>query len=302
MTNLFVVVPDMRFIFAAFLIAFGLSPAVLAVDIAKWPASKNVNDPRSIYKRDVIKMALEKTVPSHGAYKLEDIDMQERMNNVRARDMVRSGDVINLYIALTNMDWEKETIPIRIPIRRGILNYRLLLVHTDNLYEFSRVTSLEDLKRKEIGLQLGWTTTKILEAANFNVVKGPKYKSMFYMLDGKRFEYLPRGVNEVFREAQERQNEMSIAVEPTVAMYLPSPTYIFVSPNARPLANRIEAGLEIMVADGTLKEMFNRRFAAALKQANLADRKLIHVPNALLPPETPLHRKELWYQAGESLE
>jgi hypothetical protein len=65
------------------------------------------------------------------------------------------------------------------------------------------------------------------------------------------------------------------------------------------LAKRLEAGLEIMVNDGSLKAIFNATYGDALKIADLKSRKIIFIKNSSLPPLTPLDRKELWYDPFE---
>ncbi|MBW8189504.1 transporter substrate-binding domain-containing protein [Neiella marina] len=272
-----------------------------AVDTVKWPSSELKNDPRGAYKRAVIETALQKTEATHGPYAIEEAVFASKFSTYRAREMVIEGSDINTYIALTNDDWERLTLPIRIPIRRGIINYRLLMIHRDNVNKFQHIENLHQLKNTVVGLQLGWTTTEILDAGGFDIELSSKYSSLFPMLDGKRFDYVPRGVNEIFNEQARYGRDLDIVVEPTIALYVPSPTYIFISPKEPALAARIEQGLEIMVADGTLKKMFYERFSEGLKLADIASRKLIKIPNPLLPAATPLDRPELWYQAGESV-
>lgn len=276
-----------------------VSTQCFALDVVKWEKSKNPSDPRTIYKERVIEAALEKTVPEFGPYKFERVPMDSSVNNTRAQQMLSTGTIINTYVGLASLEWEKAAIPVRIPIRRGIVAYRLLLVHKDRVNDFKNVNTYEDLKQLKVGLQVGWTTTKVLEAAGFNVVKGTKFDSLFYMLDGGRFDYLPQGINEVYSELNKRSGELDLAVEPHLLLRIPAPTYIFVSKADERLAKRLEAGLEMMIADGTLKAMFDERFSDAIIQADMLNRRVIDIPNKLLPAGTPLDRKELWFDVSE---
>lgn len=292
----------MKKLINALVCALALTPSLgFAVDTVRWPSSELKNDPRGAYKLAVIETALQKTESTHGPYAIEDVHFASKFSTYRAREMVIEGKDINTYVALTNSDWESQTLPIRIPIRRGIINYRLLMIHQDNMAKFRQIDNLTDLKNVVVGLQLGWTTTEIFKAEGFDMELSSKYSGLFPMLDGKRFDYVPRGINEIFNEQARHRSELDIVVEPTLALYVPSPTYIFISPKEPELAARMEKGLEIMVADGTLKKMFYERFSEGLNKAGLAKRKLIRIPNPLLPAATPLDREELWYQAGESV-
>lgn len=280
------------------LLPFALSSH--AEDVVKWESGKNPNDPRSVYKLNIIDTALKKTEPRFGPYRIETIALKSRVNNTRAQEMLRAGDVINTYVALASKEWESAALPVRIPIRRGIVAYRLLLVNRDQLSTFAKVKTFEDLRRLKVGLQVGWTTTKVMEADGFNIVSGTKFDSLFHMLDGNRFDYLPQGINEVFANLNKHTPALNLAVEPRLALRIPAPTYIFISKKNQRLAERLEAGLEIMVADGTLQKMFRDQFAKAIEKAELSNRLIIDVPNKLLPEATPLDRKELWFDVNET--
>ncbi len=274
------------------------APGALAIDTLKWPDSGDMDSPKEKYKYNIAKMAMEKTVAQFGPYRIDAVPI-EVMTPIRAKEVVRQGTKVNIYVALTTNDWEHDTIPVRIPIRRGILNYRLLLVHQNNRSTFANINSLEELKHLKVGSQLGWATTDILKAEGFNVVRGTKPDGMFYMLDGGRFDYLPRGINEIFNEQEKYKDKLQNTVAPNIALNLPAPTYFFVSPSEPGLAKRLEAGLEIMVKDGSLKAIFNAAYGDALKIADLKSRKIISIKNSSLPPLTPLDRKELWYDPFE---
>ncbi len=280
------------------IILFISSNAVAALDEVKWPKNRNKVDPREQYKRKILLSALERTKEMYGDYTLERVNV-DGMTNTRAREIIRAGEPFNISSALTSREWESETIPIRIPIRRGILNYRLLLIKKGNEKVFHDVNTLEDLKQKKVGLRIGWSTTKIFDSLNFSMVKGLKYDGLFVMLDSGRFDYIPRGINEIYNEILQREQVLNLGIEPNLAIYLAAPTYFFVSPKMPSLAERLELGLEMMVKDGTLRQMFQENYSKSLEIANIKSRKIIKIENTLLPPETPLHRKELWFEYDE---
>jgi hypothetical protein len=63
---------------------------------------------------------------------------------------LQTGRILNVYIAVTNPGWEKETIAIKLPIRKGLLNYRLLLVHKDDLPLFEKIKTLKELTKEDL--------------------------------------------------------------------------------------------------------------------------------------------------------
>ena len=205
-----------------------------------------------------------------------------------------SGKKINLHIAPADKDWEQSFIPIRIPIRRGLLNYRLLLTHKENTQAFKSVRTFSDIQKFTVGLRNGWTTTKVMRALGFNIVGVSGYDSLFLMLDRKRFDYIPRGVNEIFGEIRVRADELKLAIVPGIALKMPMPVYIYVSPKHPRLADRIKAGFEIIMGNGKFDKLFEEYFGYQIRQAKLYTRHIIDVGNPLLSKETPFDQKNLW--------
>ena len=276
------------------LILLTFSHQILAVDIVRFESGQSDLDTRILYKSEVIKSALEHTVETYGAYEfLMDVP---RMNALRAMRLLEEGTSLNVFVALTNQDWEDKTIPIRIPIRRGILSYRLLLIHNDNSALFENINTAEDLKRHTVGLRQSWTTTKTFSHLGFNVIPTSSYDGMFKMLESHRFDFIPRGINEVFGELDSRKDSLKdLAIAPGIALYIPSASYIFVSPKFPRLAERIRAGLNLMLRDGSLEAIFDKYYSENIKKADLKSRRIIYIANPMLPKSTPLHRKELWF-------
>lgn len=271
------------------------SAPLTAMDVVRYERGQSQLDQRVNYKREVLKAALEQTIDTHGPYQLT--TNAPRMNSMQAmRQLQTGGEVLNTFIALTNPEWEANTIPIRIPIRRGILSYRLLLVHQNDLELFKRVNTLSDLRQLTVGLRHNWSLTKSMRAMQFTIVPASSYDGLFMMLERHRFNYIPRGINEVFGEYESRKDDLpNVRVEPRIALHIPSPTYIFVSPAYPQLAKRLEEGLERMIANGSLEALFQKHFADDIKRADLNNRHIIEVGNPLLPEKTPLQRKELWF-------
>lgn len=267
-------------------------------DIIKYEKGQSLLDVRILYKKEILKATLDHTTEKYGAYKITtDAPI---MNTLQAMNQMKSGNKLNVFIALTNPKWEEITIPIRIPIRKGLLSYRLLLINKKDLNLYRNIESLDQLKLLKVGLQKGWTTTKILKASNFDVITGTNYDGLFLMLNNNRFNFLPRGVNEIYSELEQRKDKLSnIMIEPNLALYILSPTYIFVSLDFPEIAKRIKEGLELMIMDGTLDDIFHRYYDAYIKKADLTNRLIIKIDNPYLPSETPLDRTELWFNPFE---
>jgi len=271
-----------------------ITAPIFAMDHIKFEKGQSHLDTRSRYKTEVIRQALEHTVENYGDYKITtDAPI---MNSLRARKHLETGKLLNVFIAVADPNWESETIAIKIPVRKGLLNYRLLLIHKDDLPLFKNITTTDELKKLTVGLLFGWSITDTMEKQGFAIKKGNNYDGIFKMLDSHRFHYIPRGVNEIFGELEQRKEILkNIVIEPNIVLHIPAPSYIFVSPKYPRIAKRLEEGLELMVKDGSFDALFHQYFDNNIKQADLNKRHIIKIDNPFTLKTAPLDRKELWF-------
>ena len=292
----------MRFITLILLLGLTLPSSLPAAQLAQIRMmDRKPGDPRWTYPKAVLTTALQKTEAEFGPWRLN--LSAPYMSRDRALQMLKEGKLINLHIAPTRSDWEEQVLPIRIPIRKGLLGYRLLLIHTDNRQKLADLTTLEELKELSTGLHSQWSITKALQALGFKIIEGSSYEGLFAMLHTRRFAYFIRGVNEIFGEFELRRNSLpNLMIEPSKALYLPLPTYFFVSPKAPRLAERLQAGLEQMLADGSLERLFEQYHGEHIRKARLQERQIFLLPNPLLSAETPLDDQRLWLNLHQAQE
>jgi len=264
-----------------------------AKDVLKINKGSSSKDVRSQYNLKILHKAMQLTEPEFGEYELKVVS--RGIPSLRLREMVVEGEHINIAMVVSTPEWEAAAVPIRIPLRRGILNYRLLLINKKNQETFLEINSIEKLKEKSVGLRRHWATWQTLTKLGYNVVNAYSYDAIFSMLDKGRFDYIPRGVHEIYDEINLRKDELkNLTVEPNLALYIPAPFYVFVSPKEPRLIKRFELGLNRMAKQGILEDMLNTHYGDFLKRANFKKRLILNVGNPDLPVETPFERKELW--------
>ncbi|MCF2950405.1 hypothetical protein L0668_20010 [Paraglaciecola aquimarina] len=256
----------------------GLSFQIQANDIIKlWKPLLNA-DKRANHKDEVIRRALEVTIPEYGSFSITTVHVD--MNPSRALEETISGENINLFISPNSDVWDKGTISIKVPIRQGLLSYRLLLIKKSNLKKFENVNSIEDLKSLKAGLHADWVTTKVFKEQGFGVSVGHNFEGLFQMLQKERFDYFPRAVYEIYDELETRQAMLKdITIEPTIALFLPMETYVHASPNAPRIAKRMGDGLTRLLDSGELKMIFEKYYEKDIARANLSHRKIIKIEN-----------------------
>ena len=277
-------------------VLFATFPA-RSVDVVKIVKPRSELDQRRIYPDKVLEAALMKTVKEFGPYTIKRT-VPEPARKRLLRDLI-TGSLVNVHSTATRLEWERESSPILIPIRKGLLGYRLFLVDRQDLSKFAAVRSAADLKALRVGLHAQWSTTKALKKIGFTVVGGSSYEGLFAMLNYQRFDYFPRGINEIYPEFESRRAKFpNMVIEPKLTLLLPLPTYMFVSPSTPRLFNRIKAGLEIMVEDGSLDRLFQEFHGEFIRRADLKNRLILKVDNPFLSTQTPFAQKNLWLHPG----
>lgn len=246
-------------------------------------------DETANYAIEMIRLGLEK------AGRRFEISVQnEALSAPRQREELIAGNIDIIWTA-TNMDMEENALPVRVPLYKGLLGHRILIVHKDNAHLFDYVTTMEDVRKFRYGQGVGWTDTTIMQANGMTVVPATKYEGLFHMTDGKRFDAFPRGVHEPWGELK-KNPDLELTVDKNLMFVYIMPYYLVVTPQRPDLAADIERGLLMAVADGSFDEKFfnNEMVKMVLKHANLKDRRIFTLRNPELPPRTPLDNPALW--------
>jgi hypothetical protein len=246
-------------------------------------------DVNSNYSLGLLKLALERAgVPF--SLNIDDGDFAP----MRQRQELMDGNLDVLWTA-TSIDMEEVALPIRVPLYKGLLGHRILIVHKDNKKLFNQVETWEQMLTFRYGQGRDWSDTQIMRANNMTVVPAVKYDNLFLMADGKRFDGFPRGVHEPWAEIEKRP-QLELAVDDHVMMVYRSPFYLFITPKRKSLAEDIYHGMMMAVDDGSFDEYFtnNPTVKMVIEKANLKDRKVFNLKNPSLPPKTPVDDARLW--------
>jgi hypothetical protein len=244
----------------------------------------------------LVRAALERTRDRWGDYRLEpSMPMYEERRIYVLEHNIGS---INFSLFPAQKRLEDKLVPVRIPLDRGLLGYRVLLIHANEQARFDKVRSLDDLKQFTFGLLSWWEDVPILEASGLTVVSGTSYDGLFKMLSTGRFDAFNRSSSEVLQELALRQKDLpGVVVEKHLLLHYPMPVY-FWFPNTedgRNRAERVRVGLTEMVKDGSFQAMFEQEFGAYIKKLDLDHRLLLELPNPLLGDDDPFDDEALWY-------
>lgn len=288
--------PRRRSLLALPLLLAGRPLQAQAGEPVRLPRHVRMPDPQLLYVRRLVEMALSRA-GSKREVRPVDLDMAQGRTLL---ELASGRSPVDLMWTMTDRQRESSgLLPVRIPIDRGLLGWRLLLVRRSELAQWARVRSLKDLSGRLAGQGHDWPDTTILRANGLQVGTSSVYEALFRMLAAGRIDYFPRAVLEVDAElAGESHPELAIA--PDLMLHYPAAAYLFVSPSRPDLAAELKTGLDAAVADGSFQRLHREQYGAAIKAHPISPDRVLKLHNPLLPPQTPLQRRELWLQPGDA--
>lgn len=287
-------------------VAAGLAPlpvARAADAAAQWHfvhnAPETADDHRYDYHWRVLRAALEATREKYGAYALEPgVAMNEKLQIV---EMQRPHGALNTLVLDATLALEQALQPIKIPIDKGLLGYRVFLIQAEDQPRFAAVQSLEQLRQFRFGQQREWSDVAVYKAAGLPVVAGSSYEGLFRMLMLRRFDAFGRGVTEVTGELEYwRKKYPQMAIENELLLYYPLPVYFWFPRSAEGSrhAQRAEEGMLALIADGTLDRLFAEEYGPIIEAMHLGRRRVLKIANPGLPPGQPFEIKSYWFEPG----
>ena len=175
-------------------------------------------------------------------------------------------------------------LPVKFPIYKGLIGWRLALVTQANQQIFADVSTLDELRAFNPGQRLNWADYKIYKENGFTIASGSSRRALAEMLLLDRFDFFPRGVIEIEMEQREYTN-MSIVLDPHLLIRYKSAFVFYVAKDNLELAKILTEGLHKAKADGSFDRLFEHHFKALFERLDLPNRKIIQLKNSLLPKE-----------------
>jgi len=284
--------------YTAFALLLLSKPALPAETVMTYihNAPESSRDHRYEFQWEILHTALELTVATYGPYRIEpSVRMTEQRQRLELKN--NTGKLSVMYLS-TIPDFEANLIPVRIPVVRNLEGYMIFLIRNEDESRFAAINSLNDLRQFSYGLGLGWIDVDILKANGFRVVTGSDYDGLFEMLTEKRFDIFLRSTVEVIDEYEQRKALLpSLHIEDSIILYYPLPMYFWFAKSeaGKKLAERVEAGMRMMINDGTYDRLFDQYQRSKIERLDLKHRKMFRMDNPFLGPETPFDNKKLWF-------
>lgn len=278
---------------------FFSSSLLFIVVLLSFPASASTevrvfkkDDQNYLYAYGLLRKALDK---SPGKYRLVEVEL-------KGQTTTEERDIENILNGTLSVGWfgasaelEQRMLPIRFPIFKGLLGYRLLMIRRGEQFRFDKINDAAGLSALSLGQGRFWIDSKILKSNGLSVVDVTKYEGIFHMLDGGRFDAFPTGIHEAWGELKAFEN-LSLDVEQRLVLHYPLPVYFYVSPQNTILANDLRVGLFSLLESGEFDAYLKSSaiFVEAVKNSDLKNRVIIELDNPFLPMHTPLDDPRLW--------
>jgi hypothetical protein len=241
---------------------------------------------REAYQSAALILALQKTVPDYGPYRV--VRVRADMTIPRLRREVHDGQRLNVHVGpwrdLDAGDPLERNYLISTPVMGGLMGYRRLIVRREDLPKFDAITSEAQLKKLVAGQGRGWVDVAVLRHNGYQVEDTGNLATLFEMLVNKRFDYLPISVIEA-ESALEQYPQLAekLALAPNPLMYYPLPAVYYVSASQPRLAERLAAGLAAAKSDGSLDKLTARHFQMEIRQLKSSAGRCFILTNPLLP-------------------
>jgi len=272
----------------------GLHACACATDVYTIDMNSSKSRFNNSHVMSLLKAALEASSSRYGAYELKVSTLH--MERERLLQEMLRGVSVNLSGQVTSAEWERGLIPIRIPLDKGLSCYRVSLIDGRKQSLFNTVRTLDELKQYSVGAGRQWSSTSIYRQAGLPLVESNSTLGLHNMLAAGRFQYFPRAIDEaVYEQAAYVQEFPALAVERSFALYIPAPRYFFIGGQQQRLAQRLEYGLQRLIADGRYDQLFHQFYDGLIEQSGLRKRRIFRLANPELSPLTPLHVKAYWY-------
>nr|WP_295078601.1 hypothetical protein [uncultured Roseateles sp.] len=246
------------------------------------------------YCIEVLKLAVEHCGVS---YQLKPV--LQPVGQGRAIRQLSTGEgPLNMLWSMTSAERERDLLPLRFPLDRGLMGWRLLLVRKSEQQRFAQIRSLEALSALTAVQMHDWPDTQILRANGLQVGTGSSYENLFAMVQHGRTDYFPRSVLEINDDLARYGGSHGLAIAPGLLLSYPTAFYFFVSPREPALARDLSLGLERIISNGSWRALFLQQMRRQFKALKLQERQVLVLRNPLLPAATPLQRAELWEEPG----
>ena len=209
-------------------------------------------DTREDIRWKTLELALEK---SRVPYDL-DVSSFGTAPDRQIKQMRELGVEGNVYWSVTDREWEKASLPVRVPLSRGLNSYFNIWVAKKDVEKFSDIKTLDALTQFSVLQGTNWSTIPGLEAAGFDVRQGA-FLNLVKMLAANRADALLYSAIQSARIEGLGSEELGLVPLPDLLIRFPLDDFFYVDACSKDLHDAIFNGLMAAFEDGSYDTMMN---------------------------------------------
>lgn len=237
---------------------------------------------RDSYHYQLLLQALQVTESSHGQFHLTRI--VENLSTERARREINLGNKVNVRAGPFIPSWVdtqgvEKNRPVKVPILFNLLGYQRLITLRDNIDSLEQIQNVAQLKQFQVGLGRGWIDVDIYRHNGIRVNDVAHVTTLLSMLEQGRFDFLPATLMDYAETLASSDSQQSLAVTSKTVVQFWFPVVFYVSDNNAHMADRIQAGLEVLQREGAMQRLFLEHFAAEIQYLKSKDIRFIRLEN-----------------------
>jgi hypothetical protein len=203
-----------------------------AVELKKHNGIDQTLDEQKHYFLSVLQLAIDKSVSKYGPAQLVTIELpMPQQRQFKSLD----DHIIDDMWTMTSNNLEKEALPVRIPLLKCLLGYRVLVIRKSQETQVSAITQLEQLKNLTAVQGFGWADVDILSSNGLKVEESSWYDSIYKSLNAGYYDYFPRSILEAQSELANYSFD-NLKIAPLHLLIYPTAIYFFVSKQNSQLA------------------------------------------------------------------
>jgi hypothetical protein len=276
---------------------------LLALLISKLACSKDILIPNFAAKNDAngYYMHLAALALKHSDNEADTVSLKPTLNMDQGRALLElEKGTLDLVWVGANSALNSRFRAVEIPLDKGLMGYRSLLIRKQNFEVFTQIKNLKQLAKLVACQGENWPDTPILVAAGLIVLDSPVYLDLYEQLHNDRCDYFPRGLHEGAIEILHFQEKFpDFMVFNSLILHYPFTVYFYTSKQNEWLARRLEKGLENMIDSGELYKFMQTRAETAhvFPLSQWATSTILELTNPDLSESTDTNNPRYWFSS-----
>lgn len=251
------------------------------------------------YLLSLLELVLDETEADYGETVIELLPTSYNQKIILS--LLNHDGILDVVTSAPTPEREEKFRSAKVPLMRGLLGYRMMIIRPEDEALFKKFTKEEELKALRACQATHWPDADVLEAGGYKVVRTPVFEDLFKMLINKECDYFPRGIAEGYAEVITHNStypSKKLKAFDDIIIHYPLPLFFYTSHKNFELAARIERGLEAIIKNGKFdKLMQNHAITKTIfPLKKWKNKRYFYVPNHLLPKSVPIEKKHLWIQ------